>query len=86
MVKDHIKFGNDQGYLTLIIDDWELFDFVDDYLVNIDLNFEFYSEIKNKSGISYQMYFKPEIGTEKLKTAIAALDEKEIQRIWELNN
>lgn len=81
-----IRFGREKEFLTLSINDYELFDFIDDYLTDLDLLCEFLGEEKEKNQLWFIMYFPPEIGDKKIKSAIASLDKNEIHRIWKLNN
>ncbi len=72
--------------LYILIEDTELYDFIDDYLTeeceikNLQIQ---QSQIEGKS--RYRVYFQPEM-EKKLTSELEKLNINEIKRIWKLNN
>lgn len=70
--------------LCIEVDDYELNDFVEDYLWD---NFQIESEyIAHPSSSHNRSYYSKEVATEDLIKALSQLDLKEIERIYKLNN
>ena len=83
----HLKlFKSSTEELTLLIEDTELFDYLDDCLIektNIKINH--YQQINVNSLILYLIFFDND-QEEKLIEFINSLDTNEINKIWSLNN
>jgi hypothetical protein len=84
--QDHVMLDELDGHVTIRIDDWELFDFIDDQLDSHDLSYDFYSEQKSGCCHFFVMHFQSGVDYARLKEVIDSIDPQEIQRIWELNN
>lgn len=83
--QSHINFRlNQQGESVMMIDDYELFDYISDYLCEkCDLEFECSIGVDNDA---HEMNFKKNYSIEELKKYIQKLDKDEIERIYNLNN
>lgn len=72
------------GEITIEIDDIELFDFIEDFLIEkCSIEYAFLTDIKNKNRM---MHFTDKYSFETLKSAIQKLDRDEIERVYKLNN
>lgn len=84
----HIVLNKDEnGRVTIDIDDWELFDFIDDYLTEqFDIAFNYMKEcVKDDGSKVYRMYFEPNFTLEQIDKAINNIDNQEITSIRKLN-
>jgi hypothetical protein len=82
---NHIRLVQfEDGVLCLEVDDYELNDFVEDYLWD---NFQIESEyIANPSSSDNKSWYSKNIVAEDLIKALSQLDLNEIERIYKLNN
>ena len=72
------------GEITIEIDDIELFDFIEDYLIEkCSIEYAFLTDMKNKNRI---MHFTDKYSFETLKSVVQRLDRDEIEKIYQLNN
>ena len=78
-----IKIDKQVGYIV-IVDDWELSDYIDDYLTE-ECDFDYVTTIAD-NGNSYEMHFDKKFSFDELKKAIKKLNKNEIERIYKLNN
>jgi len=81
----HIVINKESnGEITIDIDDVELFDFIEDYLIEkCSIEYSYITDSKNKNRI---MHFTDKYSFETLKNAIQSLNGDEIERIYQLNN
>lgn len=81
------KFEIREGHVVLIVEDTEVFDFIDDILIEQhDLEYT-YVESKNINGVEvYKLHFPKNIDLAKIQTIIDSVDKSELRRIWNLNN
>lgn len=80
---NHINLFKQNDFLELIIDDYELFDYIDDLLHEYDLredNQEYSFEEDN------HIIFKEIQNQEKIISFLKDLNSDEIERIYKLNN
>ncbi|MBQ5942920.1 MULTISPECIES: hypothetical protein [unclassified Massilia] len=68
----HISVGlDDSGRLVVIVDDYELFDFIDDYLGDeCDLPQECHTSAERPGGEVITMYFSPSVTLEQLEQSL----------------
>lgn len=87
MRKPHLKIEKKEGHVVLIVEDTEVFDFVEDILIEQhDLNYA-YLETKKANGLeTYTLHFPAINDPTRLQAAVDAIDPNELQRIWNLNN
>ncbi len=84
----HIESGIDgEGQLFVSVEDTELFDYVEDHLIeNCDIEYECF-ENSEINGVSvYTMFFPSNINKEELDYALSKLSALEVQRIFRINN
>ncbi len=81
----HISiYHNNRGDTMIVIDDYELFDFIEDYLIeNYDIKYDQMVDLGNNC---YEMNFGKGYSFEQLKEVILKIDKAEIERIYILNN
>lgn len=70
------------GWLYLSIEGTELFDFIDDYIIEQSSIEILYYKIDKET---HKIYFNQKF-EEVLKTHLSKIDNREIKRIYELNN
>jgi hypothetical protein len=83
---DHIRIENREGSVAVVIDDYELFDYVDDFLTERGLEYDHLSESEIAGRRIFTMHFPATVLTEQISTVLTQLPPDEIQRIWRLNN
>jgi hypothetical protein len=83
---DHIKIENREGSVAVVIDDYELLDFVDDFLTERGFEYDHLSEDEIAGRRTFTMHFPSTVVTEQISTALAQLPHDEVERIWRLNN
>ncbi len=86
MNQDHVMIDESDGRPTIRIDDWELFDFIDDHLSAHDFEYEYSTEENVDGDHFFVMHFRVDVKLARLKEAIESIDPQEIQRIWKINN
>ncbi len=84
----HIHIGLDaQRRVLLVIHDYELFDFVSDYLGDdCDLPHEYQSSVQRPGGEIITMYFPLSTTGTEVEHHLLKLSPQEIERIYKLNN
>ncbi|MBS0193920.1 MAG: hypothetical protein JSR34_06710 [Proteobacteria bacterium] len=84
----HIKIGSlELGGVALIIDDFELFDFIEDYLIEeCDIEYTWRSSVNRIGGEIITLYFSNPTTSEQLESVLLKLSSKEIEAIYRLNN
>ena len=86
MQKGHLVVAEIDGRLTLRIDDWELFDFIDDHLTDHDLKYDYFTEEQAGSVCWYVLHFHSGIDPVRLREVLDLIDPEEVERIWRINN
>jgi hypothetical protein len=86
MDPDHIKVENRDGSAAVVIDDWELFDYVDDFLTERGLEYEYLTENEMAGRRIFTMHFPASVLAEQLSIVLSQLPRDEVQRIWRLSN
>jgi hypothetical protein len=84
----HIEIGLDQyGAVALSIEDYELFDFIDDYVTEeCELDWEDKTMKESERGEVHIMYFNLKHSLAEVEKALLKLDPEEIEKIYALNN
>lgn len=82
----HIKLSYINDHQTLTVDDWELFDFLDDHFTDHGLEVEYISTKKLNNNQLYVMHFEKKIDSAQLNKILNLVSPEEVHRIWELNN
>ena len=84
----HIQIGlYEQSRCVLVVDDYELFDFISDYLGDeCDLPHESQSWKARPGGEIITMYFPLSVASAAVEQCLLKLSPTEIERIYSLNN
>ena len=86
-MSDHVRVAIQDRHVVAIIDDWELFDYIEDHLTEVfSLEHDYHTESKLDGRCYFTMHFAETISAEQVSGAIAQLPEGEVERIWRLNN
>ena len=83
---DHVVIDESNGHPTVRMDDWELFDFMEDHMDAYDLEYDYFTEEKVGQGSICIMHFHVGVDLRRLKDVIERIDPREFQRIWKINN
>jgi hypothetical protein len=84
----HISIGtHESGCVVLEIEDYELFDFIDDYLTDdCDILYEARTVRERPGGEIITMYFSHSVSEREIERHLAKLAPEEIESIYKLNN
>jgi len=84
----HISIGHDEnGAVAVSVEDYELFDFIDDYVTEeCDLDWMDKSQKENQQGEVHIMYFDKKHDLIEVEKALIKLDPLEIEKIYAINN
>lgn len=87
-LRPYISIGtNENNRVFIVVEDYELFDFVDDYLTEeCDLCYEYRTSQERTNGEIVTMFFPDSIKMMELEEAILLLPEEKIMDIYLLNN
>jgi hypothetical protein len=83
---EHIKVENRDGCTIVTIDDWELFDYVEDFLTEHGIEYDHFTEAVHEGRRNFSVHFSPDIPADRVSAILARISPEEAQRIWELNN
>lgn len=86
MKSKHIEIRVAGEWVEVIVDDYELFDYVDDLLTAKGLEHEFITKEERDRRIFYKMHFGGDVTQAQLSDVVAAIPRDEIERIWRMNN
>ena len=84
----HISVGSDDGdRCIVVVEDYELFDFVEDFLgEECGLSYEYRISRERPGGEIITMYFPLGVTPAVIEACLARLSAAEIERIHKLNN
>jgi len=84
----YISVGlDDEGRCVVVVEDYELFDFVEDFLgEECDLSYEYRISRKRPGRENISMYFPLGVTPAEVETSLSSLSPAEIERIYKLNN
>ena len=87
-VLPHIKIGlNEDNRCMVVVEDYELFDFISDYLGDeCDLPHEYQTSQTRPGGEVVTMYFLLGVTAEEIEKRLLRLSAAEVERIYGLNN
>lgn len=87
-VLPHIQIGlNEDNRCSVVIDDYELFDFISDYLGDeCDLPHEYLTSKTRPGGEVVTMYFPPAVTAAAIEQCLLKLSPAEVHRIYGINN
>jgi hypothetical protein len=88
IILPHISIGHDEyGAVAVSVEDYELFDFIDDYVrEQCGLDWLDKSQKENEQGEVHTMYFSKNYDLIEVEKALIKLDPLEIEKIYALNN
>jgi len=80
---EHIEIGTESsGEIYIDIDDWELFDYIDDYLSDeFDIQYENYQNLVKDKKTVYRMTIGNSYSFDGIKNLVLKLPTDEIERI-----
>lgn len=84
----HISVGlDDEDRCVVVVEDYELFDFVEDFLgEECDLSYEYRISRERPGGEIITLYFPFGITPAVVEASLSRLSAAEIERIYRLNN
>jgi hypothetical protein len=84
----YISVGLDEGTRCIVVvEDYELFDFVEDLLGDkCDLSYEYRSSKERPGGEIISMFFPLGVTPEVIEASLSGLSPAEVERIYKLNN
>ena len=87
-IRPHIQIStHESGRVFLVIGDYELFDYIDDYLSdNFDIEYECISSSEREGGKIITMYFPLGVSLKQVESAVSTLTAEEVEEIYRLNN
>lgn len=84
----YISVGLDEeNRCVIIVEDYELFDFVEDFLGDeCDLSYEYRTSKERPGGEIVTMFFPLGVAPEVIEASLSSLSPAEVERIYKLNN
>jgi len=84
----YISVGLEQGNrCVIVVEDYELFDFVEDFLGDeFNLAYEYRTSKERPGGEIITMFFPLGVAPEIIEASLANLSPAEVERIYKLNN
>ena len=84
----YISVGLDEGNRCIVVvEDYELFDFVEDFLGDeCDLSYEYRTIQDRPGGEIITMFFPLGVSSEDIEVSLSSLSPAEVERIYKLNN
>lgn len=84
----YISVGLDEGNrCVIVIEDYELFDFVEDLLGDeCDFSYEYRTSKERPGGEIITMFFPLVVAPETIESSLSSLSPAEVERIYKLNN
>ena len=84
----HISIGHDEyGCVQVSIEDYELFDYISDYLCEeCDIDIDSLSDTTNSQGEVHTMYFSKNYKISDIEKHLIKLKPEDIEEIYALNN
>jgi len=81
-----INVSSDKS-VCVSIEDYELFDYISDYLTEkCNIEYDYMSEEKTSKNTTYLMHFSNKHSVIELEGYLSKLNKSEIERIYSLNN
>lgn len=82
----HVGLG-DENRCIVVVEDYELFDFIEDFLGDeCDLPYEYRTSRERPGGEIITMYFPLGVTPAVVEASLSSLSPAEIERIYKLNN
>lgn len=86
MNPEHIKVEVTPGGVEVVVDDYELFDYVDDFIAERGLEYEYSGEREVQGKRHYTMHFGAGVSADRVAAVLNEIPPGEVDRIWSLNN
>ena len=84
---DHIQVREAEGRVVVTIDDYELFDYVENFLIEqCDLEYDYMTKSEDRGRSFFSIHFPLDVTIERVSSAVYELSATEIERISRLNN
>ncbi|HJW71891.1 MAG TPA: hypothetical protein VJ486_03475 [Geothrix sp.] len=82
----HISIMEEDGHAVITVDDWELFDYLDDFFVDQHLDCTLVSTGTGQNGAElHSLHFAPSITPQALLLLLSRIPVAEIERVHALN-
>ena len=76
-----------EGLVNIIIEDYELYDYIEDYInENCDVEYEYRSEVENSKGSAFVMHFSSKYGISEIEAYLLKLEPEYLEEIYSINN
>jgi len=84
----HIQIGlYDDEHVIVVVSDYELADFIEDYLGDdCDLPYDYRTTLERPGGEIVTLYFPTSARLQEIEDSLTKLSSEEIERIYRLNN
>ena len=84
----HVMIDTDSnGLVNVSIEDYELFDYIDDFLTEkCSVQYEYKSESKNTKGAVYIMHFSSNYNVTEIQQYLLKLKPEALEKIYSINN
>jgi len=86
MNSEHIKIEVTERGVEVVIDDWELFDYVDDFITDRGLEYDYFYEQERQGRRYFKMHFAEGVSASRVSEVLKEIPIDEVERIWALNN
>ena len=87
MSQPNLKIEVIGGHVVMLVKDTEVFDYVEDFLIEEhDLEYAYLESEETNGVTTYTLHFPETNDPTKLQTAVDAIDPDELQRILDLSN
>lgn len=84
----HLQIGvHDDQHVIVVVDDYELADFIDDYLGDdCNLPYDYRTTLERPGGEIITMHFPASARLQEIEDSLAKLSAEEIEGIYRINN
>jgi hypothetical protein len=86
MKSRHVEIRDAIDGVDVIVDDYEVFDYLEDFLTDCGLEFEFTREEKREGQRFYVMHFGLNVAAGHIEKDLDGVSVGEIERLWKGNN
>ena len=83
---EYFRVVDHEGLAAVQVDDWELFDWLDDILTEAGYEYTHMTEGVVAGGKVFTMNFAVSVSRAELKEVLGRVPDEEWQRVWQLNN
>jgi hypothetical protein len=86
MKSEHVEIRGVTDGVDVLADDCEVFDYLDDVLIERGLAFAFIREEERDGRCFHVMHFGADVSAEQMAAVLDEIPAEEVERIWRLNN